>query len=107
METLTQEEIVRAFLVPVLLQVITLNIRSSARDDSGDHAWSARRGGMANFINDRQPDIHSLLYYCRKEDERHEEISSDLLGCVLPIPESGQNDLLTSLYTFARIVDRW
>lgn len=23
------------------------------------------------------------------------------------IPESGQNDLLTSLYTFARIVDRW
>jgi len=26
-------------------------------DDTGDHAWSARRGGMAAFINDRQPQI--------------------------------------------------
>lgn len=26
-------------------------------DDTGDHAWSARREGMAAFINDRQPHI--------------------------------------------------
>ena len=26
-------------------------------EDTGDHAWSARRGGMAAFINDRQPQI--------------------------------------------------
>lgn len=26
-------------------------------DDTGDRAWSARRGGMAAFINDRQPQI--------------------------------------------------
>ncbi|MBR6001779.1 MAG: endonuclease/exonuclease/phosphatase family protein, partial [Bacteroidales bacterium] len=42
---------------PVILQAITWNIRSSDMDDTGDHAWSARRGGMAAFINDRQPQI--------------------------------------------------
>ena len=41
----------------VLLQAITWNIRSSEMDDTGDHAWSARRGGMCAFINDRQPQI--------------------------------------------------
>lgn len=42
---------------PVLLQAITWNIRSSEMGDTGDRAWSARRGGMAAFINDRQPQI--------------------------------------------------
>ena len=42
----------------VLLSVTTWNIRSSEmEEDTGDRAWSARRGGMAAFINDRQPQI--------------------------------------------------
>ena len=62
--------------------------------------WAVQKpvsGFLFPAFNDRQPDIHSLLYYCRKEDERHEEISSDLLGCVLPIPESGQKELFKSM----------
>ena len=50
------------------LNVITWNIRSSDMGDTGDHAWSARRGGMAAFINDRQPDI-VCMQEC-EEDQR-------------------------------------
>lgn len=54
-------------------------------------------GFLFPAYNDRQPDIHSLLYYCRKEDERHDEISADLLGCTLPIPESDQKEIFKSM----------
>lgn len=40
-----------------LLKAVTWNIRSSSMGDTGDHAWTARRGGMAAFINDRKPQI--------------------------------------------------
>ena len=62
--------------------------------------WAVQKpvsGFLFPAFNDRQPDIHSVLYYCRKEDERHEEISSDLLGCVLPIPEADQKELFKSM----------
>ena len=62
--------------------------------------WAVQKpvsGFLFPAYNDRQPDIHSLLYYCRKEEERHEEISSDLLGCVLPIAESDQKELFKSM----------
>jgi len=52
----------------VLLNVITWNIRSSEMEDTGDHAWSARRGGMAAFINDRQP--HIICMQECEEDQR-------------------------------------
>ena len=62
--------------------------------------WAVQKpvcGFLFPAFNDRQPDIHSLLYYCRKEDERHDEISADLLGCVLPIPEADQKELFKSM----------
>ena len=62
--------------------------------------WAVQKpvsGFLFPAFNDRQPDIHSLLYYCRKEDEPHEEISADLLGCVLPIPEKDQKELFKSM----------
>ena len=62
--------------------------------------WAVQKpvsGFLFPAFNDRMPDIHSLLYYCRKQDERHEEISSDLLGCVLPIPEADQKELFKSM----------
>ena len=62
--------------------------------------WAVQKpvsGFLFPAFNDRQPDIHSLLYYCRKEDERHEEISSDLLGCALPIAEADQKELFKSM----------
>ena len=57
-------------VVPVLLQVITWNIRSSEMGDTGDHAWSARRGGMAAFINARQPDI-ICMQECEKDQREY------------------------------------
>lgn len=62
--------------------------------------WAAQKpvcGFLYPAFNDRQPDIHSLLYYCRKEQERHEEISADVLGCSLPIPETDQKDIFKSM----------
>jgi len=62
--------------------------------------WAVQKpvsGFLFPAFNDRQPDVHSLLYYCRKEDARHEEISADLLGCSLPIPETDQKELFKSM----------
>ena len=62
--------------------------------------WAVQKpvsGFLFPAFNDRQPDIHSLLYYCRKEDARHEEISEDLLGCVLPMPETDQKEIFRSM----------
>ena len=62
--------------------------------------WAVQKpvsGFLFPAFNDRQPDVHSLLYYCRKEDARHEEISADLLGCSLPIPEADQKELFKSM----------
>ena len=63
-------------------------------------SWAAQKpvcGFLFPAFNDRQSDIHSLLYYCRKEDERHEEISGELLGCELPLAESGQKELFRTM----------
>ena len=62
--------------------------------------WAVQKpvsGFLFPAFNDRQPDVHSLLYYCRKEEERHEEISADLLGCSLPLPEADQKELFRSM----------
>lgn len=62
--------------------------------------WAVQKpvsGFLFPAFNDRQPDIHSLLYYCRKEEERHEEISADMLGCALPIPETDQKEIFKSM----------
>ena len=62
--------------------------------------WAVQKpvsGFLFPAFNDRQPDIHSLLYYCRKEEERHEEISADMLGCTLPIPETDQKEIFKSM----------
>ena len=62
--------------------------------------WAVQKpvsGFLFPAFNDRMPDIHSLLYYCHKEDERHEEISADLLGCTLPMPESDQKEVFRSM----------
>ena len=53
-----------------LLQAITWNIRSSDMGDTGDHAWSARRDGMAAFINDRKPHI-ICMQECEKDQREY------------------------------------
>ncbi len=62
--------------------------------------WAIQKpacGFLFPAFNDRQPDLHNLLYYGRKEEERHEEISEDLLGCTLPMPETDQKELFNTI----------
>ncbi|HCW23054.1 MAG TPA: hypothetical protein DGX96_05185 [Lachnospiraceae bacterium] len=39
-------------------------------------------------FNDREPDIHHLWYYCRKEDERHIELISGVVGEATEVPQT-------------------
>ena len=54
-------------------------------------------GFLFPAYNDRMPDLHSALYYSRKEEERHSELSDGLLGASLPMKQSDQASLFSSL----------
>ena len=67
-------------------------------DRHGD--WMVQRpdlGFLYPAFNDRMPDVHGLLYYCRKEDDRHQEVSDQFLGASLPMPESHQKEIFSSI----------
>lgn len=52
-------------------------------------------GFLFPAFNDRQTDIHSLLYYTKKEEERHEEFLTCITGCEeLPDAETTQKTKL-------------
>ena len=55
------------------------------------------QGFLFPAYNDRMPDLHSVLYYARKENERHSELTDSLLGASLPMKQSDQADLFHSL----------
>ncbi|MEE1113546.1 MAG: DUF4317 domain-containing protein [Eubacterium sp.] len=48
-------------------------------------------------FNDRNSDIHSLLYYSKNPEILHPEITDDLLGCTLPLPASDQLDTFNTI----------
>ena len=55
--------------------------------------WAVQRpdaGFLFPAFNDRGSDIHPLLYFVRRPDELHPELSDDLLGCPMPLPEEDQ-----------------
>lgn len=55
--------------------------------------WAVQRpdaGFLFPAFNDRGSDIHQLLYFVRRPDELHPELSDDLLGCPMPLPEEDQ-----------------
>ncbi len=67
-------------------------------DKRGD--WAVQKpdlGFLFPAYNDRMPDIHSLLYYTRKEEERHPEFTDEILGAALPMPESDQKNVFRSI----------
>lgn len=67
-------------------------------DRSSDRAVSKPDiGFLFPAFNDREPDIHSALYFARREDERHQEFTDGFLGCSLPMPEADQKGLFTSM----------
>ena len=47
-------------------------------------------GFLFPSFNDRNTDIHSLLYYSKNPDLLHPELITDLLGCVTPLPADDQ-----------------
>lgn len=65
-------------------------------------AWLVQppeNGFLFPAFNDRNTDIHSLLYFAKNADEADINFSFDLLGCTLPIPAKEQKE------TFHAIVE--
>lgn len=54
-------------------------------------------GFLYPAFHDRGADIHSILYYAKKEDERHPELMDGLIGGDMPVTESVQKELFTGL----------
>lgn len=56
-------------------------------------------GFLFPAFNDRNTDIHSLLYFAKNADEADIDFSYDLLGCTLPLPAKEQKE------TFQTVVE--
>lgn len=56
-------------------------------------------GFLFPAFNDRNTDIHNLLYYAKNADDTDIDFSYDLLGCTLPLPAKEQKE------TFHTIVE--
>ena len=62
--------------------------------------WAVQRpdaGFLFSAFNDRGSDIHQLLYFVRRPDEMHPELSDDLLGCPMPLPEEDQRGVFKNV----------
>ena len=62
--------------------------------------WAVQRpdaGFLFPAFNDRGSDIHQLLYFVRRPDEMHPELSDDLLGCPMPLPEEDQRGVFKNV----------
>ena len=72
----------------------TNNIQDRIRD------WMVQPpelGFLFPAFNDRNMDIHSLLYYSKNSDEVDEAITKDLLGCHLPLPAKAQKETFNTI----------
>ena len=54
-------------------------------------------GFLFPAFNDRNSDIHSLLYYTKDPEDPHPEITGDLLGCTLPLAAGDQKETFNSI----------
>lgn len=54
-------------------------------------------GFLYPAFHDRGADIHSILYYAKKEDDRHPELMDGIIGGDLPVTEKAQQGLFQSL----------
>lgn len=54
-------------------------------------------GFLFPAFNERNTDIHSLLYYAKNADEADIDFSFDLLGCTLPLPAKEQKETFTTI----------
>lgn len=54
-------------------------------------------GFLFPAFNDRNMDIHSLLYYSKSSDELDLTIAENLLGCRLPLPAKSQKETFNAI----------
>lgn len=54
-------------------------------------------GFLYPAFHDRGADIHSVLYYAKKEDDRHPELMDGIIGGDLPVTEKAQQGLFQGL----------
>ena len=54
-------------------------------------------GFLFPAFNDRNMDIHNLLYYSKKSDELDAVITEDVLGCQLPLPAKSQKETFNNI----------
>lgn len=54
-------------------------------------------GFLFPAFNDRNSDIHALLYYTKDSEDLHPEITDDLLGCTLPLPAGDQKETFNNI----------
>ena len=65
-----------------------------------DRDWIVQapaNGFLFPAFNDRNTDIHSLLYYAKNADEVDIDFSYNLLGCTFPIPSKEQKETFHAL----------
>lgn len=54
-------------------------------------------GFLFPAFNDRNTDIHSLLYYSKNSDELDLAITEELLGCQMPLPAKSQKETFNAI----------
>lgn len=54
-------------------------------------------GFLFPAFNDRNMDIHNLLYYSKKSDELDAVITEEILGCQLPLPAKSQKETFNNI----------
>lgn len=54
-------------------------------------------GFLFPAFNDRNMDIHNLLYYSKKSDELDAAITEEVLGCQLPLPAKSQKETFNNI----------
>lgn len=54
-------------------------------------------GFLFPAFNDRNTDVHSLLYYSKNAENLHPEISEEMLGCSLPMPAKNQKETFNAV----------
>ena len=54
-------------------------------------------GFLFPAFNDRNTDLHSLLYYSKNAEELHETLIDEILGCVTPLSAKSQKETFNSI----------
>ena len=54
-------------------------------------------GFLFPAFNDRNTDLHSLLYYSKNAEELHQTLIDEILGCVTPLSAKSQKETFNSI----------